>query len=940
MHLNQIFDSVIMLTASNWFTEPRSNRYHYATRLAKEVPVYFVQFSHYDQEMITLEPSGIDNLTIVHMSWSMAHSHSLDPLESNLAECAQAFFDDMGCRTPLIWTYNPFAESLASTLHARLRVYHATENYLNSDEDFKIGSSNNEAQNMLEERTRRLLSHSDLVIAVSDGVREGLDRSGFAKGPVVEVINGCDAEFWINSEAFKFKPKADGAPVILFQGGINRRLNFAMIHEVVLNMPDWDFWFCGGEDPEIEAWAMLKKHPNVKYLGALKSDEIAELAKQATVGWVPFVDTKVLRTSLPLKMYEYVACGLPVVSVPINGLLNESDNLFRFAENGDEFEAQIRSVAETRKDEGVVQERLYQARENGYDKRFELVRTYIMKQLGSLSPKKNILIVYDEKAQFVNTIFEHLVSFKNYSANNIFYVPGPIAEGNLDLQEYFIGDTGDSLDDGKNGIWDFDKFDVIVLHYSQRISHQGYLVKRMEELISKSRAYKVLFIQDEYENTNCAKTYIRKLGINTIFTCIPPDGQKKIYPPEELPGLDFVQTLTGYVPENNSIEKEALPLNERKLDIGYRGRQLQHHYGQLGYEKYYIGERMREEAENRGLKYDISSRAEDRIYGSWYGFIGSCRATLGTESGANIFDFDGSLMRLAARLVEKSHEEVYEEHFEAHDNLVKMNQISPKFFEAIRLRTALICFRGYYSDILHPDVHYIPLEKDFSNLDEVFEKLADDKFITELTERAYADVIESGRHSYKTFVRGFDDWLDQKLPYSITELISAPIAIRRGGNITPILSIDARDKVLNTTILGNEWLRTPFRNLFAPLDKVQRIVAEHHVNHGKMSDGENGEDGGAADAVIQIEPTAPIHEVAEVTRLALLSAVRAEAPAHRTLAAQFPRGMRSWLRARIIHASVIKKSPIRPWYFGPLDVLWKMIPRPIKRFIGRGLQLS
>jgi glycosyltransferase involved in cell wall biosynthesis len=934
MHLRQIFDSVIMLTASNWFTEPRSNRYHYATRFSKEVPVYFVQFSHYDQEKITLEPSGFDNITIVHMSWSMAQSHNLDPLEPNLVECAQSFFDEIGCRTPLIWTYNPFAESLASNLHARLRVYHATENYLNSDEDFKIGSSNSESQSLLEERTRNLLSHSDLVIAVSDGVREGLERSGLAKGPVVEVRNGCDAEFWIRAGASEFKPNEKAAPVVLFQGGINRRVNFSLVHEVILNMPDWDFWFCGGEDATIEAWQMLKKHPNVHYMGALDSEEIAKLAKMATVGWVPFIDTKVLRTSLPLKMYEYVACGLPVVSVPINGLLDESDNLFRFAEGAEEFEHHIRGVASTRVDEAIQAERIRQARENGYDKRFEIVRAHMLTQLGSLSRKKNILVVYDEKAQYVNTIFEHLVSFRNYSVNNVFYVPGPIAEGNLDLQEYFIGDMGETLDDGPNGVWDFDKFDVIVIHYSQRLSHQGYLAKRMEKFISKSRAYKVLFIQDEYENTNCAKTYIRKLGINTIFTCIPPEGQEIIYPPDEFPNLKFVQTLTGFVPEGNSIEKEALPIGERMLDIGYRGRQLQHHYGQLGYDKYIIGERIREEAEKRGLKINISSRAEDRIYGSWYGFIGSCRATLGTESGANIFDFDGSLSKLAARLAEKSHSEVYEKYFEQHDNLIQMNQISPKFFEAIRLRTALICFRGYYSDILHPDVHYIPLEKDFSNLEDVFKKLADDNYLIELTSRAYNDVIESGKYSYKTFIRGFDDWLDKEVPFSITEVISAPIAIRRGRSITPILSIDSRDKILNTTILGNEWLRTPFRSLFSPLDGVQRLVAESHSQSSENSVDVDGATGSG-----QLDD-APLHEVAAVSRLALLSAVRAEAAPSKARTVPLPRGVRLWLRARLVHASIIKASPRRPWYFGALEAAWTMIPRPVKRLIGRGLQLN
>ena len=43
---------------------------------------------------------------------------------------------------------------------------------------------------------------------------------------------------------------------------------------------------------------------------------------------------------------------------------------------------------------------------------------------------------------------------------------------------------------------------------------------------------------------------------------------------------------------------------------------------------------------------------ESRIYGSdWFNFIGSCRSMLGTKSGSNVFDFDGSVERAYADMV-------------------------------------------------------------------------------------------------------------------------------------------------------------------------------------------------------------------------------------------------------------------------------------------------
>ncbi|MEA2657018.1 MAG: hypothetical protein QOI23_2383, partial [Chloroflexota bacterium] len=88
---------------------------------------------------------------------------------------------------------------------------------------------------------------------------------------------------------------------------------------------------------------------------------------------------------------------------------------------------------------------------------------------------------------------------------------------------------------------------------------------------------------------------------------------------------------------------------------------------------------------------------------------------------------------------------------------VTVNVISPRVFEAATLGTALVMFPGDYSGIVSPGEHYIPLEKDFSNMDEVVSKLKDEEYMAALSERAYTHLVRSGRWSYATFIREFDD---------------------------------------------------------------------------------------------------------------------------------------------------------------------------------------
>ena len=57
--------------------------------------------------------------------------------------------------------------------------------------------------------------------------------------------------------------------------------------------------------------------PNVFYLGSCHHDEVPGYLQHASVGLIPFVDLpRIRRIDRPLKFYEYLASGLPIVSTP------------------------------------------------------------------------------------------------------------------------------------------------------------------------------------------------------------------------------------------------------------------------------------------------------------------------------------------------------------------------------------------------------------------------------------------------------------------------------------------------------------------------------------------------------------------------------------------------------------------------------------------------
>jgi hypothetical protein len=368
-----------------------------------------------------------------------------------------------------------------------------------------------------------------------------------------------------------------------------------------------------------------------------------------------------------------------------------------------------------------------------------------------------ILILYNATQTFTQTVFEHLDAFRNHSEHEWFYLHW----------------------EGLNA-WEsrLDAFDAIVVHYSVRFPFEVH--EEMARVIASFHGVKAAFLQDEYDGTNRAKYWLQRTGVDIVFTVVPEPMISRIYTPEEFPRTIFCNVFTGYVPENLPSHFENLtPTHERPLIIGYRGRVLPIQYGALGREKFVIAEYVKKYCTEKGITHDIECSDESRIYGDkWYRFIASCKAMLGTESGSNVFDWKGTLAQdiAAFRKMNRSAsvERVYEAVVQPLELPGAMNQISPRIFEMAAARTVMVLFEGAYSGVIQPNVHFIPLRKDFSNLPDVFERLNDDAFVSNLTESAYAHVVSSGCYSYAAFVR--------KVDAALSGLLTArDTAVTRGG---------------------------------------------------------------------------------------------------------------------------------------------------------------
>ncbi|WP_431064144.1 hypothetical protein [Methylotuvimicrobium sp.] len=415
----------------------------------------------------------------------------------------------------------------------------------------------------------------------------------------------------------------------------------------------------------------------------------------------------------------------------------------------------------------------------------------------------NVLYLYNATQTYTATVFEHLASFQKYSRHRSFFVhQDQYADLNID----------------------YSLFDVVVVHYTIRLPFNQISQKNANAL-SQFRGLKVLFIQDEYDHPTCTWDWIKRLGISLVFTVVPSDGVATVYPPRDFPGIRFVSVLTGFVPDDLRTHTQ-IPPSERSLIVGYRGRPLPVRYGELGQEKVRIAKLVKEYCLDREIPHDVAWTEEARIYGpKWYEFMSSCRAMLGSESGSNVFDWDGSLIKMIKDYKIKNHDTTDDEIYE---NLIKpleipnlMNQASPRIFEAIAARTVLVLFEGNYSGVVKPGIHFIPLKKDGSNLNEVFGLLANGDYVDAMSERAWRDVIASNKYSYRSFV----NLVDTEMERSLTELRSHSDNLSRivadtnkSDHPTPVTTCPIRAKppqpstdTIIHTVVGSHGLKDFFR---------------------------------------------------------------------------------------------------------------------------------
>ena len=262
---------------------------------------------------------------------------------------------ELGIHRPILWLYLPGMLDLVGRFHERLLIYFVVDEYA------AYPGLKPKVVASMRRREEALLRRADLVFTTAATLRDerlplnphtywipnAVDFAAFAAAPAASQPEAA---------ILAFVPR----PRLGVVGSIGSKVDYELLAAVAQARPDWSLALVGPVVPgaDVHKLDALRSLPNVHLLGAVPPPEVPHILRACDVGLIPYVTSPETHHINPLKVYEYLAVGLPVVSTPLPNLAVPPE-MARTAGTPPAFIAAIEAALAETGDEHVARRRAY-----------------------------------------------------------------------------------------------------------------------------------------------------------------------------------------------------------------------------------------------------------------------------------------------------------------------------------------------------------------------------------------------------------------------------------------------------------------------------------------------------------------------------------------------------------------------------------------------------
>jgi len=247
-----------------------------------------------------------------------------------------------------------------------------------------------------------MINIADYVICSS----EYLYNEIIEKTPNVELIrNAAEFEHFNNLQPNNLLVKYK-KPIIGYFGAIAEWFDFDLVEYIASNRRDWNIVLIGRIYSN-EVYK-LEKYENIHFLGEVDYKDLPLYLYHFDVCLIPFRVNELTKSTNPVKLYEYLSAGKPVVSTRLPELEIYKDYIY-LADTKEEFLIRIEEALRE-DDETIKRKRIELAKENDWISRVIRLNEIIK----NIFPKVSIIIPNYNGYPYLKILIESILNKTAY----------------------------------------------------------------------------------------------------------------------------------------------------------------------------------------------------------------------------------------------------------------------------------------------------------------------------------------------------------------------------------------------------------------------------------------------------------------------------------------------------------------------------------------------
>jgi glycosyltransferase involved in cell wall biosynthesis len=286
------------------------------------------------------------------------------------------FLGQLGFKEFILWFYDPEAVAYLDYLQPILSCYDCVDEY----STMPYYSSHRRKQR-LEHLEKQLIERCDIVFTTSENLynqKKQLNPNTYL------VENVGDFEHFNKVDYSKLKVPQDfpsvSSPVIGFIGAMDHyKVDFDLIEFIADMRPQWNLIMIGSRMNSKEKRASYPKKSNIYYLGGKEYRNLPDYAANFDICIIPYKINEYTKNVFPIKFFEFLATGKPVVTTALPALL-QYGSIVNISQTYEEFlDAIEQSLYHDSGD--LKKERLQIAKKHTWESRKERLLFHIQKAL-------------------------------------------------------------------------------------------------------------------------------------------------------------------------------------------------------------------------------------------------------------------------------------------------------------------------------------------------------------------------------------------------------------------------------------------------------------------------------------------------------------------------------------------------------------------------------